>query len=431
MNTMGAGSKAITHLKDLTADPTNARRHNPRNVGMIEDALHEVGAARSIVIDEGGRVLAGNATMEAAAAAGIEKVQVVDADGATLIAVRRTGLTEQQKRRLALFDNRAAELAEWDAEMLAGLLTEDALVVDGLFTDKELNEIGAASPSPPATDAEAQLDRAAALQEQWQVNAGDVWEIPSLTVSGGVHRVVCGDCTDRAVVERCMQGEMALMMVTDPPYGVEYDPSWRDELVGKDIHRFKYPNRSVSKVVNDNRNDWSAAYQLFPGDVAYVWHGALFTGPVLAQLEAAGFVRRAMLIWRKPNFVISRGDYHWQHESLWYCVRHGKKSQWKGDRTQSTIWDIASLQPMGRSYDSADDQTGHSTQKPVECMARPIRNHDAPLIYDPFLGSGTTLVACEREGRLCRGIEIFPAYVAVILQRLTDSGLRPQLLKPR
>ena len=127
----------IEHIGQLTPDPKNARAHNPRNVGMIVDALHEVGAARSIVIDEGGRILAGNATIEAAAEAGIEKVRVVEADGNEIIAVQRKGLTKEQKRRLALYDNRSAELAEWDAEILASL-AEDDVNLDGLFTEDEL-----------------------------------------------------------------------------------------------------------------------------------------------------------------------------------------------------------------------------------------------------------------------------------------------------
>lgn len=131
-------NKQIETLADLTPDPRNARKHNPRNVGMLEKSLNEVGAARSIVIDENGVVLAGNATIEAAGRAGIERVQVVDADGETIVAVRRTGLTQTQKTRLALYDNRTAELADWDAEVIASLVAEDEKVLDGLFDNNEL-----------------------------------------------------------------------------------------------------------------------------------------------------------------------------------------------------------------------------------------------------------------------------------------------------
>lgn len=139
----------MAHLGDLRPDPTNARRHSPRNVGMVEAALREVGAARSIVIDEDGTVLAGNATIEAAAAAGIERVQIVDADGETIIAVRRTGLTPEQKTKLSLYDNRTAELAEWDEGALATLNAE--LDLSALFRDDEMAEILArADQSEPA-----------------------------------------------------------------------------------------------------------------------------------------------------------------------------------------------------------------------------------------------------------------------------------------
>ncbi len=133
--------KEINHLGDLIPDPVNARRHNPRNVGMIEDSLHEVGFSRSLVIDEDGVILAGNATAEAAGNAGIEKVQVVEADGNTIIAVRRTGLTDEQKRRLALFDNQTAALADWDPAVLAGMLAQDSQALKGLFEDWEVKQI--------------------------------------------------------------------------------------------------------------------------------------------------------------------------------------------------------------------------------------------------------------------------------------------------
>ncbi len=133
--------KEINHLGDLIPDPVNARRHNPRNVGMIEDSLHEVGFSRSLVIDEDGVILAGNATAEAAGNAGIEKVQVVEADGNTIIAVRRTGLTDEQKRRLALFDNQTAALADWDPAVLAGMLAQDSQALKGLFEDWEVKQM--------------------------------------------------------------------------------------------------------------------------------------------------------------------------------------------------------------------------------------------------------------------------------------------------
>jgi ParB-like chromosome segregation protein Spo0J len=151
----------ITHLRDLKPDPRNARRHTPRNTGMIEKALGEVGAARSIVVDEDGVVLAGNATVEAAAAAGIDRVQVVDADGETIIAVRRTGLTPEQKTRLALYDNRTAELAEWDVDVLKGL--GDEIDLSGLWGEDELAEVLRIVPNflPVGEEDQGRLDQKA------------------------------------------------------------------------------------------------------------------------------------------------------------------------------------------------------------------------------------------------------------------------------
>jgi hypothetical protein len=133
--------KTPDHIKDLKPDPRNARKHNPRNIGMVEESLQEVGAARSIVIDESNTVLAGNGVLEAAGNAGITKLKVVDADGSTIIAVRRTGLTAKQKTRLALFDNRAAELAEWDTEALAQMMKDDPAVLNGQFSDDEMADL--------------------------------------------------------------------------------------------------------------------------------------------------------------------------------------------------------------------------------------------------------------------------------------------------
>jgi len=236
----------------------------------------------------------------------------------------------------------------------------------------------------------------------------------------GPHRVVCGDCTDRAVVEAVMRGEVALLMVTDPPYGVEYDPDWRNEAAKKGF--LSYSPRRTGIVYNDDRVDWSDAYLLFTGDVAYTWSPGgdpvIITG---LAMQKAGFLIRNQIVWRKPHFPISRGHYTYQHEPCWYGVRKNKKSHWIGDNTASTVWDIS----LDKNVEG-----GHGTQKPLECMAKPIRNHNSELVYDPFLGSGTTLIACHNLGRRCRGIEIDPGYMAVILERFQQhTGLEPRRIE--
>jgi DNA modification methylase len=199
-------------------------------------------------------------------------------------------------------------------------------------------------------------------------------------------------------------------MATDPPYGVAYDPMWREKAgLGA--------QRQTGVVANDDTVDWTSAYALFPGDVAYVWHAGVHAGEVASGLAAAGFDIRAQIIWSKQHFAMSRGHYHWQHEPCWYSVRRGRKSHWRGDRKQSTIWAVANLNPFGGSKDEAP--TGHGTQKPVELMRRPIQNHTeaGEAVYDPFLGSGTTLIAAEQAGRVCLGIDIDPVYVDVAVIR--------------
>jgi DNA modification methylase len=193
-------------------------------------------------------------------------------------------------------------------------------------------------------------------------------------------------------------------MVSDPPYGVQYSPEWRKEAGVSDSTR-------LGKVTNDDRDDWSAAYALFPGDVVYLWHASTRAIDVGLHLRQTGFDIRACIIWRKQSLVLSRGHYHWMHEPCWYAVRQGKTAKWCGDRTQTTVWDIARNDGTG--------ETTHSTQKPCECMARPIRNHGGKGdgVYDPFLGSGTTLIACEQLGRRCFGMEIEPGYVDQAIAR--------------
>jgi DNA modification methylase len=211
------------------------------------------------------------------------------------------------------------------------------------------------------------------------------------------------------------------LMVTDPPYGVEYDAKWRDGVdpnLGKKIGG-KNTARSTGVVLNDDRADWTEAWALFPGSIAYVWHGGLHSAEVQASLEQAGFSARAQIIWVKQHFVFGRGDYHWQHEPCWYVVRGTGK--WAGDRKQTTVWQINNNNPFGTGG-TAEKKVGHSTQKPVECMRRPIVNNSSPgqAVYEPFCGSGTTVIASEMEGRHCYALELSPAYVDVIVKRWQD-----------
>ena len=169
--------------------------------------------------------------------------------------------------------------------------------------------------------------------------------------------------------------------------------------------------RRTGTVMNDDRADWRQAWALFPGEVAYVWHGALHATIVADSLVACGFAIRSQIIWTKERLVLSRGHYHWQHEPCWYAVKNGGTGRWSGDRTQTTVWPIASS--------GQDAETIHGTQKPVECMRRPMLNNSSTgqAVYEPFMGSGTMLIAAETSARICLGLELDPAYVDVAVTR--------------
>lgn len=390
----------------LTHDPRNARLHNERNLDAIKASLRRFGQQKPIVVRKSdGVIIAGNGTLQAAVALGWEKVAVVYSD-----------LDGTESHAFAVADNRTAELAEWDAKILAELVGDfsvpelnfdigdigfSKLELDKLYSDAQRN-----SPSSDSDDV-APIDRGGELLKKWKVKRGQVWQI-------GRHRLLCGDSTNAGDVALVLGGAKPNLMVTDPPYGVNLDPEWRADagLQGR--------TGRMGKVTNDDRFDWTKTYALFPGGVAYVWHASSFTGDVQRNIQAAGFDIRACIVWGKNRMVLSRGHYHWQHEPCWYAVRKGATADWIGDRKQTTLWAIDQL--------DGDDQKSHGTQKPIECMARPIRNHSGD-VYDPFLGSGTTMVAAEQLGRKCYGIEISESYCAVILERMVNHGLSPILEK--
>jgi len=216
------------------------------------------------------------------------------------------------------------------------------------------------------------------------------------------HRLLCGDSTKAKDVSKLLQDAKPLLMVTDPPYGVEYKPEWRAEA-GINKNKGK-----MGEVSNDDRADWQEAWELFPGDVVYVYHAGIFSSTVQRSLEEAGFVIRAQIIWAKDRMALSRGDYHWQHEPCWYGVRKGSKGHRTDDRKQTTLWEIKARDDSGH---------GHGTQKPFECMYRPIENHTIKEIYDPFCGSGTTIIAAEKARRKCYAMELSPAYCDVAVKR--------------
>lgn len=362
---------------DLAANPANWRTHPRLQREALAGSLDGVGWVRHVVANRTtGRLVDGHARVELALSRGEPTVPVLYVDLSP----------EEERLVLATLDPIGA-LAGADAASLGSLLAEVSSGDAGLAA--LLDSLRAGLPAA----GQAGPDDAPALPAEPYVARGDLWLL-------GRHRLLCGDATDAVDVERLLGGERPALTVTDPPYGVEYDPAARAGA------------RRRGAVPNDDRADWREAWALCPSDVLYAWHSGLHAGVVADGLGAAGFEVRAQIVWAKPSPVLGRGAYHWQHEPAYYAVRRGARPAWIGGRGQGTVWEA----PPVRSGAGADAPTPHGTQKPVELMARPMRNH-AGDVYDPFAGSGTTLVAAEQLGRRAYAMELDPRYAQVALER--------------
>lgn len=380
----------MRQLDKLIPYARNSRTHSDTQVAQIAASIKEWGWTTPILVDEEGTIIAGHGRTLAARKLGLAEVPVMVA----------RGWSEAQKKAYVIADNQLAMNAGWDTELLAVELKElgelgfelDLIGFDDKALANFLND-----ETEGLTDAdevpEAPADPVSVL--------GDVWVL-------GKHRIICGSSTEADVVGKLLGDVKPHLMVTDPPYGVEYSADWRDAALGG-----KAGGRATGKVLSDDKADWREAWALFPGDVAYVWHAGNMAHVVAESLLACDFGIRAQIIWGKSQFVIGRGDYHPQHEPCWYAVRKNKKGHYDGGRKQSTLWQIEKPRKS---------ETGHSTQKPVECMKRPIENNSSPgqAIYEPFSGSGTTIIAGEMTGRSVYAVELNPAYVDVAVKRWQD-----------
>ena len=379
----------------------NARTHPEGQIAQIAGSIAEFGFNVPCLVDDRGVLIAGHGRLLAARRLGLTDVPVIQLGH----------LTDAQARAFRIADNQIALNAGWDDALLAAELSrlkEDGVDLDLLgFGEDELDRLfDDLNGTDGATDGEDDVPEPPVNPV---TRPGDLWRL-------GKHRLLCGDATSASDVERLLAGAVPHLMVTDPPYGVEYDPSWRNEAGVSATAR-------TGRVSNDDRADWRDVWALFPGDVAYVWHAGVHARTVAESLEASGLMLRSQIIWAKPRFVLGRGDYHWQHEPCFYAVRKGANGHWQGARDQSTLWTI------GGGGDE-DEATTHGTQKPVECMRRPIINNSrrGDLVYEPFAGSGTTIVAAESTGRACFALEIDPRYCDVIVERWQAFTGSPAIL---
>ena len=392
----------------LIPHPKNPNTHPQKQIDLLAKIIKHQGFRNPIVVSKtSGFVIAGHARLKAAIALGLDQVPVDYQDFKT----------EADEWAHLIADNKLAELAQSDDSMLADLLHE--LTNDGIdaelagFGEEDLSDL-LETFEEGTVDTEPQTDKAEELCDKWKVESGQLWQL-------GNHKIICGDSTSIEIVSKLLGDEKPNLMVTDPPYGIDYDANWRNERLVSSEN--KTSGRAVGKVTNDNKADWSEAWKLFKGSIAYVWSAP---GPLqitsYKALIKSDFEIRSQIIWNKNHFAIGQGHYHPKFEPCWYAVKKGANANWQGDRSQCTVWDIPKPQKS---------ETGHSTQKPIECMARPIRNNSkkGDLIYEPFSGSGTTLIACENLHRQCRAIELNPPYVAIAIERWAQAtGGEPKLL---
>lgn len=441
---MGEPAISMRPAAELVAYANNARTHSPEQIEQLKASFRKFGVNTPLGVDGEG-ILVGHGRLQAMTemwAAGEDvpgpgKRAMLDRGMVPTIDL--SGLSEDERKAYIIADNQLALNAGWDFDMLRTELT----TLDGAGFDMGVLGFDPDSladlmmvPVEGLTDPNA----APPLEDVAISVPGDLWLL-------GEHRLLCGSAIVATDVERVLNGEAPNLMVTDPPYGVDYDPAWRNET-GKDkagVTRHKSSGKVVSAkdtratgtVLNDDQADWREAWALFPGQVAYVWHGGLHAVEVAASLEAARLLPRAQIIWVKTRHALGRGHFHWQHEPAFfavkegeqltvdpaeafeedhatavYVVKKGKAAHWRGGRKQTTVWFIEHLK----------NDTGHGTQKPVECMRRPMENNSAPgeAVYEPFSGSGTTIVAGEMIQRRVFAIELDPRYVDVAVRRWQD-----------
>lgn len=440
-------------LARLHAAPWNANVMTEATVGKVRESIRQFGIVENLVARPLRRrghfeVLSGNHRLRIYEEEGLDTapVHVVDLDDARarLLAqtLNRTRGKDDPEAYAALLRRILEDIAPADITTLLPETEQSIAKIAGVeYADADL------APPPPAKP---------------KSKLGEIYEL-------GPHRLMCGDALDPDQVGRLRLAADAepILLVTDPPYGVELDNLWRDIASRDAAYRKKFAKTSeqrsrykgqrhaehrTTSMSGDTRVDWAEAYQLMPSlQVAYIWHAGQWSDEVAAGLRTTGWEIAQQIIWDKGIFVLSRQRYNWQHEPCYYAFRVGAEipwyapthvpaffarkagsgRPWLGGHDQSTIWTAASPKMIMAAHASGeeDDKYDHPTQKPVELYARPIRNHLEPgaWLYDPFVGSGTAIIAAELTGRRCLAIDIDPAFCDVVRQRYADFTRRPDL----
>lgn len=366
----------------------NARTHSPEQINKLRSSLREFGFINPVIIDRDFGVIAGHGRILAAKEEGIKEVPCVFADH----------LTEAQKKAYIIADNRMAMDAGWDEELLR--VEIEALQAEAFdlsltgFDEKELSDLF----KDDADVQEDDFDVDAELEKPTFSKSGDVWTL-------GRHRLVCGDSTKAETFDTLMQGRKANLVVTDPPYNVNYEGTAgkikNDNLADEKFYQFLFDAFSnIEKVMADDAS-------------IYVFHADTEGINFRKAFSDAGFYLSGCCIWKKPSLVLGRSPYQWQHEPCLYGWKKSGKHQWYADRKQTTIWE----------FEKTKKNTDHPTMKPIPLLAYPIQNSSMSntLILDPFGGSGSTLIACEQTDRDCYTIELDEKYCDVIVKRYIEQ----------
>lgn len=428
-------------LDSLRPDPANPRRISEDELDALERSLRQFGFVQPVLARREDRTVIG----------GHQRLVAARRLGLTTVPVTWLDVSVEQARLLGLALNKIS--GSWDDALLARLLadlqaTPDVDLSLSGFGEDEVRtllrslEVREKRERPEAFDVDEALAEA---RRAPRTKPGELWVL-------GDHRLLCGDATDPAAVARLLDGATPRLLATDPPYGVSLDQTWRDGVyntagrLGPAAYRAERPymlragtdgqpdaddatpatrgaprrtaGHRRTQISGDTRVDWSEAFALVPSlQVGYVWHAGVHAAAVADGLVRIGFEIVAQVIWDKGLFAIGRSWYHWSHEPCWVVRKSGAKVPFRGSRDQATIWRVPSPKMiMGGSTEAKED---HPTQKPLLLFETPIRNHLTPGegVYDPFLGSGTALIAAERSGARAYGLEIDPLYVEVALRR--------------
>lgn len=394
---MGKTTKEMKMIntKELVPYVNNARTHSPEQINKLRSSLREFGFVNPIIIDKDKTVLAGHGRLMAAKEEGIEEVPCVLVDY----------LTEAQKKAYILADNRYAEDAGWDEEMLR--LEIEAL--EGMdfnlgltgFDEDEITDLFDTDNTSDVEDDDFDLEEA--LEKASFVKQGDIWTV-------GRHRLMCGDATKKEDVEKLMEDKKANLIVTDPPYGVSFKSSDGLSIKNDNLKEGEFYNFLLSAFKN-------MADFLEKGGSAYVFHADTEGLNFRKAFIDAGFHLSGCCIWVKNSLVLGRSDYQWQHEPVLYGFLKNGKHYWSKNagRKQTTIW----------NFDKPKKNSNHPTSKPLDLLSYPIGNssHENAIVIDTFGGSGSTLMACERTNRICNTMELDEKYASVILRRyVEDTG---------